>query len=126
MGGRHMPVIYFDYYRIMEMNTAIEQLAALGNASRLSVFRLLVKAGPAGLSAGIIAEHMQLAPATLSFHLASLHLAGLLSSRQESRFVYYAVDFSVMDALLAYLVEDCCQGMQCLPKTAAVRTKARC
>ena len=57
----------------MEMNTAVEQLAALGNASRLSVFRLLVKAGPAGLSAGIIADRLQLAPATLSFHLASLH-----------------------------------------------------
>ena len=119
-----MPVIYFDYYRIMEINAAVEQLAALGNASRLSVFRLLVKAGPAGLSAGIIAERLQLPPATLSFHLASLHHAGLLNSRQESRFVYYAVDFTVMDDLLAYLVEDCCQGTQCLPKTAAVRAKA--
>ncbi len=110
----------------MEMNTAVEQLAALGNASRLSVFRLLVQAGPAGLSAGIIAERLQLPPATLSFHLASLHHAGLLSSRQESRFVYYAVDFTVVDGLLAYLVEDCCQGMECLPKTAAVRAKACC
>ena len=108
------------------MDVAVGQLAALGNASRLSVFRLLVKAGPTGLSAGIIAERLQLPPATLSFHLASLHHAGLLSSRQESRFVYYAVDFTVVDGLLAYLVEDCCQGMECLPKTAAVRTKACC
>jgi ArsR family transcriptional regulator, arsenate/arsenite/antimonite-responsive transcriptional repressor len=110
----------------MEMNAAVEQLAALGNASRLSVFRLLVQAGPAGLSAGIIAERLQLPPATLSFHLACLHQAGLLTSRQESRFVYYAVDFTVVDGLLAYLVEDCCQGMECLPKTAAVRTKSCC
>jgi ArsR family transcriptional regulator len=110
----------------MEMDVAVGQLAALGNASRLSVFRLLVKAGPTGLSAGIIAERLQLPPATLSFHLASLHHTGLLSSRQESRFVYYAVDFTVVDGLLAYLVEDCCQGMECLPKTAAVRTKACC
>ena len=108
------------------MNAAVEQLAALGNASRLSVFRLLVQAGPAGLSAGIIAERLQLPPATLSFHLASLHHAGLLSSRQESRFVYYAVDFTVADGLLAYLVEDSCQVMQSQPKTAAVRTKACC
>ncbi len=108
------------------MDVAVGQLAALGNASRLSVFRLLVKAGPTGLSAGIIAERLQLPPATLSFHLASLHHTGLLSSRQESRFVYYAVDFTVVDGLLAYLVEDCCQGMECLPKTAAVRTKACC
>ncbi|MBP6534456.1 MAG: helix-turn-helix transcriptional regulator [Arenimonas sp.] len=110
----------------MEMNAAVEQLAALGNASRLSVFRLLVKAGPTGLSAGIIAERLRLPPATLSFHLASLHHAGLLSSRQESRFVYYSVDFTVVDGLLAYLVEDCCQGVECLPKTAAVRAKACC
>ncbi len=108
------------------MNAAVEQLAALGNASRLSVFRLLVKAGPTGLSAGIIAERLRLPPATLSFHLASLHHAGLLSSRQESRFVYYSVDFTVVDGLLAYLVEDCCQGVECLPKTAAVRAKACC
>lgn len=108
------------------MNIAVEQLASLGNASRLSVFRLLVQAGPAGLSAGIIAERLQLAPATLSFHLASLHHASLLSSRQESRFIYYAVDFAAVDGLLAYLVEDCCQGVDCLPKTAAARTKACC
>jgi ArsR family transcriptional regulator, arsenate/arsenite/antimonite-responsive transcriptional repressor len=110
----------------MEMNAAVEQLAALGNASRLSVFRLLVQAGPDGLSAGVIAERLQLAPATLSFHLSNLSRAGLLLSRQESRFVYYSVDFAAVDGLLSYLVEDCCQGMQCLPKTAAVRAKACC
>jgi DNA-binding transcriptional ArsR family regulator len=105
---------------------AVEQLAALGSASRLSVFRLLVQAGPDGLSAGIIAERLQLAPATLSFHLSNLSRAGLLLSRQESRFVYYSVDFAAVDGLLSYLVEDCCQGMECLPKTAAVRAKACC
>ncbi len=110
----------------MEINAAIAQLAALGNASRLSVFRLLVQAGPPGLSAGIIAERLQLASATLSFHLASLHQAGLLSSRQESRYVFYAVDFAAVDGLLSFLVEDCCQGMECLPKTAAVQAKACC
>jgi ArsR family transcriptional regulator, arsenate/arsenite/antimonite-responsive transcriptional repressor len=110
----------------MEMNAAVEQLAALGSASRLSVFRLLVQAGPDGLSAGIIAERLQLAPATLSFHLSNLSRAGLLLSRQESRFVYYSVDFAAVDGLLSYLVEDCCQGMECLPKTAAVRAKACC
>lgn len=108
------------------MNSTVEQLASLGNASRLSVFRLLVQAGPPGLSAGIIAERLNLAPATLSFHLANLSRAGLLRSRQESRFVYYAVDFAVVDGLLAYLVEDCCEGMACLPKTAALRAKTCC
>jgi DNA-binding transcriptional ArsR family regulator len=111
---------------MMEMNGAIEQLAALGHATRLAVFRLLVGVGPDGLSAGLIAERLQLPPATLSFHLAALSRAGLLRSRQESRFIHYAVDFAAMDGLLAYLTEDCCQGKACLPKTAAVRAKARC
>lgn len=105
---------------------AVEKLAALGHVTRLAVFRLLVRAGPDGLSAGLIAERLQLAPATLSFHLAALSRAGLLRGRQESRFIHYAVDFAAVDGLLAYLVEDCCQGMDCLPKTAALRAKACC
>jgi len=107
----------------MEMSNAATQLSALGNASRLAIFRLLVEAGPDGLSAGLIAERLQLAPATLSFHLANLSRAGLLRSRQESRFVHYAVDFTTVDALLAYLVEDCCRGADCLPVTAAARDR---
>ncbi len=105
----------------MEIKSAITQLAALGHATRLAVFRLLVGVGPDGLSAGLIAERLQLAPATLSFHLAALSRAGLLRSRQESRFIHYAVDFTAVDALVAYLVEDCCQGVDCLPMTAAAR-----
>ena len=108
----------------MKTSDAVEQLAALGHATRLAVFRLLVRAGPEGLSAGLIAERLALAPATLSFHLASLTRAGLLHSRQESRFIHYAVDFAAVDGLLAYLVEDCCQGMDCLPKTAAARIRS--
>ena len=103
------------------MNDAVTQLSALGNASRLAIFRLLVQAGPDGLSAGLIAERLQLAPATLSFHLANLSRASLLRSRQESRYIHYAVDFTAVDALVAYLVEDSCQGVDCLPMTAAAR-----
>lgn len=110
----------------METTDAAEQLAALGHATRLAVFRLLVRAGPEGLSAGLIAGRLRLAPATLSFHLAGLTRAGLLRSRQESRFIRYAVDFAAMDGLLAFLAEDCCQGMACLPKTAAIRAAACC
>lgn len=107
----------------MKTDGAATQLAALGHATRLAVFRLLVRAGPEGLSAGLIAERLELPPATLSFHLASLTRAGLLHSRQESRFIHYAVDFAAVDGLLAYLVEDCCQGMDCLPKTAGARPR---
>lgn len=108
------------------MNTVVEQLAALGHASRLAIFRLLVQAGPEGLNAGVVAERLQLAPATLSFHLASLSRTGLITARQESRFIYYAVDFAAMDGLLAYLVEDCCQGAHCLPVLSVARAKSCC
>ncbi|MFM6987209.1 MAG: ArsR/SmtB family transcription factor [Arenimonas sp.] len=110
----------------METDDAVTQLAALGHATRFAVFRLLVSAGPDGLSAGLIAERLQLPPATLSFHLASLSRAGLLRSRQESRFIHYTADFAAMDGLLAYLTEDCCQGKACLSKTAVARAKACC
>ena len=101
---------------------ASERLAALGHETRLAVFRLLVQAGPAGLSAGVIGERMKLAPATLSFHLAHLNRVGLISARQDGRFIYYATDFSAMDDLLAFLTDNCCNGASCLPKTSVVDT----
>jgi DNA-binding transcriptional ArsR family regulator len=106
------------------LNIAAERLAALGHAKRLAIFRLLVQAGADGLNAGIIGERMELAAATLSFHLAHLKRVGLITSRQESRFIFYAADFSAMDDLLGFLTDNCCNGGRCLPKTAAA-TKAR-
>ncbi len=103
------------------MNAA-ERLAALGHETRLAVFRLLVQAGPAGLSAGVIGDRMGLAPATLSFHLAHLNRVGLISARQDGRFIYYATDFSAMDDLIAFLTDNCCNGASCLPKTSVVDT----
>jgi|ERR1043166_8797699 DNA-binding transcriptional ArsR family regulator len=100
----------------MEIKEAVAALAALAQDTRLSVFRLLVQAGPAGLAAGIIGEQLAVPPATLSFHLKELNRAGLVSSRQESRFIYYAVEFERMAALMTFLTQNCCQGMpeQCL------------
>ena len=94
----------------MEIDTAVIRLAALAQASRLSVFRLLVEKGGEGMPAGEIAERLGVAPNTLSFHLKELSNAGLLKSRQEGRFIYYAPDFDAMNALLAYLTENCCAG----------------
>ncbi len=101
------------------MKTAAQLLDALGHESRLAIYRLLVEAGSAGINAGAIAERLNLPPATLSFHLAHLERVGLIHGRQESRYIFYAADFAVMDSLLAFLARDCCQGrMDCLPNSA--------
>ncbi len=109
----------------MEITTAVTSLIALAQETRLSVFRLLVEAGPQGINAGAIAETVGVPAATLSFHLKELLRAGLVVSRQEGRFIYYSANFTAMDDLIAYLTDNCCQGGQCLPKTAAVATTSK-
>ena len=99
----------------MEMIQAVDALSALAQETRLKVYRLLVEAGPEGLSAGRIGEGLQLPPATLSFHLAHLARAGLARSRQDGRFVIYSADFQTMHALVGYLTENCCGGQPCAP-----------
>lgn len=100
----------------METKEAVNALAALAQETRLSVFRLLVQAGPEGVAAGVISDQLSVSPATLSFHLKELAHAGLVASRQEGRFVYYSADYSQMAALMTYLTQNCCQGMpdECL------------
>lgn len=102
----------------MESNQVIKALAALAQDSRLAVFRLLVQKGPQGLNAGKIAEHLDIAPATLSFHLKELSIAGLLSSRQEGRFVIYSASFEKMNDLIGFLTANCCGGNPCTPVAA--------
>ncbi len=103
----------------MELESASNSLSALGHETRLAIFRLLVQAGPVGVNAGLICEKLELAPATLSFHLAHLSRVGLIRGRQEGRFIFYVADYAAMDGLLAYLTDNCCQGVQCLPKAGA-------
>jgi len=100
----------------METKTAVFALAALAQETRLSIFRLLVQAGPAGLPAGEIGQKLSVAAATLSFHLKELSRADLASSRQEGRFIYYAANFEQMAALMSFLTQNCCNGMpdECL------------
>ena len=100
----------------MEIKEAVTGLAALAQETRLSLFRLLVKAGPTGLPAGRIGEELNVPGATLSFHLKELSHAKLIKSRQESRFIYYSVDFEYMAELMTFLTEHCCEGMpqECL------------
>ncbi|TCS71734.1 ArsR family transcriptional regulator [Sulfuritortus calidifontis] len=99
----------------MEIKQTVQRLAALAQENRLAIFRLLVQAGEDGLAAGRIAETLNLAPATLSFHLKELAHAGLVQSRQEGRFIYYSADYAAMNALIATLTENCCGGTPCLP-----------
>lgn len=108
----------------MEIEQTIDALAALAHPSRLAAFRLLVQAGPAGIAAGIIGEKLGLPPATLSFHLSHLLRAGLLSQKQEGRFVLYSADFENMNRLVAFLTENCCGGRSCTP-AAAPRARRR-
>ena len=95
----------------MEQQDAVKALAALAHEARLSVFRLLVKCGPSGMAAGDIAKAVGIGATALSFHLKELDRAGLVMSWRVGRFVRYAVRVEGMRALLAYLSEDCCQGM---------------
>jgi ArsR family transcriptional regulator len=94
----------------MESNAAVKRLSALAQASRLEVFRLLVKAGPDGLAAGEIARLLDITPNTLSAQLTLLANAELVSSRRDGRSIIYAANYEAMSELLVYLMEDCCQG----------------
>jgi DNA-binding transcriptional ArsR family regulator len=103
----------------MEKLAAISALAALAQETRLDAFRLLVQAGPEGISAGAIGERLGLAPATLSFHLNQLRHAGLVKYRRESRSLIYAAEYAAMNGLIAFLTENCCgDATACAPACA--------
>jgi ArsR family transcriptional regulator, arsenate/arsenite/antimonite-responsive transcriptional repressor len=100
----------------MEAKQAIGALGALAHETRLAVYRLLVQRGPDGLSAGTIAQALELSPSSLTFHLQQLTHAGLITQRRLSRQLIYATDFAVMNALMGYLTENCCGGdALCIP-----------
>jgi len=94
----------------MKTDQVVSALSALAQPTRLAIYRMLVAAGRDGLAAGQIAEKMEAAPASLSFHFKTLNHAGLVESRQDGRFIYYAANFDVMNGLLGYLTENCCGG----------------
>ena len=104
----------------MDIKDAVKALGALAQESRLTVFRMLVEAGPAGMSPGVIGERTGIPAATLSFHLKELVNTGLVSSRQEGRFILYAPRIDRMADLLDYLTHECCGGHPelCVPVAA--------
>jgi ArsR family transcriptional regulator, arsenate/arsenite/antimonite-responsive transcriptional repressor len=112
----------------MESKQAIASLAALSQETRLAIHRLLVEAGPTGLSVGEIGASVKAAPATLSFHLKELANAGLVLARQEGRYIFYSANYERMNALIGFLTENCCARDGCAPscgpsKKATQRSK---
>lgn len=101
----------------MEMRSpaAVEALGALAQEHRLALFRLLVQAGEDGLPAGAIAEKLGVPNSSLSFHLAHLTRAGLIQQRRQGRSLIYTADYAAMNALVGYLMENCCGGAICAP-----------
>jgi DNA-binding transcriptional ArsR family regulator len=97
----------------METKDAVTLLSALAQETRLAIYRLLVQQGPEGMAVGQIGERLGVANATLSFHLKELTHAGLLTARQEGRFIYYSANYGQMNALLGFLTENCCRGESC-------------
>jgi DNA-binding transcriptional ArsR family regulator len=116
---------YFHIVGNMETRQAVEALGALAQETRLAVFRMLVEAGPGGLAAGEISARLGLPAATASFHLAQLTRSGLLVSRTQGRFVIYSADFERMNALLAFLTDNCCGGESCAPVPKPVKVEKR-
>jgi len=101
---------YFDNYETMKEKQAVAVFSALAQESRLKLFRLLVKSGEQELSAGEIARKLGVPPATLSFHLKELRTAGLIDDRRDGRSILYSLNVKALRSLLAFLLDDCCQG----------------
>jgi ArsR family transcriptional regulator, arsenate/arsenite/antimonite-responsive transcriptional repressor len=101
----------------MKKPETLAALAALAQDNRLDIFRLLVEAGRNGMSAGAVADALDLAPNALTFHFDRLRDGGLVTVRREGRSMIYAARYETMNALIAYLTENCCGGRpeQCLP-----------
>jgi DNA-binding transcriptional ArsR family regulator len=102
---------------MMKPAQVVKALAALAQPTRLAIYRLLVTSGPEGMAAGQIAEKLKVSPANISFHFKTLSHAGLIESRQDGRFVYYAANFVVMNGMVEYLTENCCGGHDEMCKT---------
>ena len=98
--------------RPLHEKAAADALAALGNRTRLGLFRLLVRAGRNGLNVGQIQSHMDIPASTLAHHLATLTRAGMVTQERDGRETISRAAYEQMDGLIAYLTEQCCAGVQ--------------
>ncbi len=104
----------------MDGDRTLAALAALAQEHRLEAFRFLVQQGAEGSAAGLIAEHLGMAASSLSFHLAQLERAGLVIKLRKGRSLIYSADFAAMNALVGYLMENCCGGATCAPPASCL------
>jgi len=111
----------------MKTPAVIDALAALAHDYRLAIYRLLVQQGPDGLPAGVIGERVGLQPSSLTFHLQALQRARLISQQRVSRQLFYSADYSVMNALVGYLTDNCCSadGGACCPAPMTANKPSR-
>jgi DNA-binding transcriptional ArsR family regulator len=98
----------------MELEIAAKQLEALGNPTRLAIYRGLIRVGGVGSSVSEIRKELGIPASTLSHHIARLVQAGLISQERDSRTLYCKADFMNMDALMTFLVENCCAQDSCI------------
>ena len=101
---------------------AVEALGALAQEHRLALFRLLVQAGANGMPAGALASALRVPNSSLSFHLAQLSKAGLVTQERQHRSIIYRADYAAMNALVGFLMENCCGGAEACPVDAACET----
>ena len=109
----HISIFIESLEQKMQADRVIRALSALAQEHRLAAFRLLVQAGEQGVAAGVLAEKLDVPASSMSFHLAQLANAGLVTQRRESRSIIYSADYAAMNGLMGYLTENCCGGMSC-------------
>ena len=102
----------------MQSNHAVEALGALAQQHRLALYRLLVQAGEEGMAAGALAAALGVPNSSLSFHLAQLRGAGLISQERRHRSLIYRANYPAMNGLIDYLTENCCGGVDCATATS--------
>jgi DNA-binding transcriptional ArsR family regulator len=107
----------------MKSDQVISALEALAQENRLAIFRALVQAGPDGLKPTYLSEKLDLPAPTLSFHLAQLRHAGLVTVTRDGRSLIYAAAYDAMRQVIDFLTENCCTGSACAPASCSPKPK---
>jgi ArsR family transcriptional regulator, arsenate/arsenite/antimonite-responsive transcriptional repressor len=104
----------------MKIEITAKQLEALGNVTRLALYRILVRAGPEGLPVGRIQERLEIPASTLSHHLQRLVATGLVTQERQATTLICRANYDAMNALIGFLNEECCADAGCGDEPGAV------